>query len=77
MKFIFSNDCLKNAYIIGLVSIISKNIEFCSSFNLTVLHNNDFHTHFEPINEFSSECKSNELCYGGVARTVAKVLLIY
>ncbi|CAG2107041.1 unnamed protein product [Medioppia subpectinata] len=46
----------------------------CRTLNITILHNNDFHTHFEPMNEWSAECKSGEQqCFGGIARTVAKV----
>jgi 2',3'-cyclic-nucleotide 2'-phosphodiesterase (5'-nucleotidase family) len=50
-----------------------NNALICLAFNLTIIHNNDFHTHYPPINTFGSECKSGEECFGGVARTVTKV----
>lgn len=57
--------------------IINENILGVDSFNLTLIHNNDIHSHFAPINEWSSPCDQNSLkagkCFGGVARIVAKV----
>ncbi len=50
-----------------------NNASICTTFNLTVIHNNDYHTHYPPINTYGSECKSGEECFGGVARTVTKV----
>ncbi len=50
-----------------------NNALICSTFNLTIIHNNDYHTHYPPINTYGSECKSGEECFGGVARTVTKV----
>jgi 2',3'-cyclic-nucleotide 2'-phosphodiesterase (5'-nucleotidase family) len=49
---------------------------YCNAFNLTIVHNNDFHTHFAPININSIPCKIGvEECYGGAARTVSMVSL--
>ncbi len=50
-----------------------NNALICLAFNLTVIHNNDYHTHYPSINTYGSECKSGEECFGGVARTVTKV----
>lgn len=48
-----------------------------SDFRLTVLHNNDFHTRYLPINSRNyAECNPEALrpdCVGGVARTVAEI----
>ena len=43
-------------------------------YELTIIHNNDIHAHFEQINKYSGECSeeeaSEEKCYGGEARRV-------
>jgi hypothetical protein len=49
-----------------------NNALICSAFNLTLIDNNDYHTHYLPINDYGSECKSSEECFGGVARTEQK-----
>lgn len=58
-------------------------VVFCASniaidaLNLTVIHNNDFHTRYVPIKTRNyAECEpdsNNTDCIGGAARTVAKV----
>ena len=37
-------------------------------FNLTVVHINDIHAHFEEINANTSRCRPETQCFGGVAR---------
>jgi len=66
---------LKSFWIQYLFSILFmiNNALICTTFNLTVIHNNDFHTHYSPINTYGSECMSGKECFGGVARTVTKV----
>jgi 2',3'-cyclic-nucleotide 2'-phosphodiesterase (5'-nucleotidase family) len=59
-------------YLLSILLIIN-NAFICLTFNLTVIHNNDFHTHYPAIDTYGSECKNNEECFGGVARTVTKV----
>jgi len=62
---------------------------FCSSspiaskkeaFNLTIIHINDIHAHFEQTNVHSTRCRPEddaaEDCYGGVPRVYQKVLEI-
>ncbi|RWS09743.1 nucleotidase-like protein [Dinothrombium tinctorium] len=52
------------------------NIVRCDLFNLTILHNNDFHSHFSPMNEDGTQCNehsSHRKCFGGVPRTVYKI----
>ena len=43
-----------------------------ADFSLTILHTNDFHARFEPINRFDSGCKEEDnqagKCFGGSAR---------
>ena len=39
-----------------------------STFNLTVVHINDIHAHFEEINANTSRCRPETQCFGGVAR---------
>ena len=38
------------------------------TFNLTVVHINDIHAHFEEINANTSRCRPETQCFGGVAR---------
>jgi len=38
------------------------------TFNLTVVHINDIHAHFEEINTNTSRCRPENQCFGGVAR---------
>ncbi|KAK2178266.1 hypothetical protein NP493_550g03022 [Ridgeia piscesae] len=48
-----------------------------ASFNLTLLHTNDVHAHFEQSNAYNSPCTAKDAargrCYGGVARRYTKV----
>ena len=48
-----------------------------AEYNLTILHINDFHARFEPINSFDSSCSDKEAaenkCFGGIARLVTAV----
>ena len=47
---------------------------YVEAFDLTIIHNNDVHAHFEQINGYSGECTdedaSKDACYGGEARRV-------
>jgi len=60
-----------------LLCILCHHLVDVQSFNLTLLHNNDFHSHFAQVNAWSSPCDNttakNGKCFGGVARIVAKV----
>ena len=38
------------------------------TFDLTVVHINDIHAHFEEINANTSRCRPENDCFGGVAR---------
>lgn len=48
-----------------------------ADFTLTILHTNDFHDRFEPINGFDSACTAEDAaegaCFGGIARMVTAV----
>lgn len=48
-----------------------------AEFTLTILHTNDFHDRFEPINGFDSTCADEEAeageCFGGIARLLTAV----
>ncbi len=48
-----------------------------ADFSLTILHTNDFHARFEPINAFDSGCGAEDAaegkCFGGSARLVTGV----
>ena len=42
-------------------------------FNLTIIHVNDIHAHFEEVSVNTTRCREeDEDCYGGVARMVTK-----
>ena len=48
-----------------------------AEYNLTILHINDFHARFEPINSFDSTCSEKEAaenkCFGGIARLTTAI----
>ncbi|XP_033635029.1 5'-nucleotidase-like [Asterias rubens] len=48
-----------------------------SAYDLTILHTNDVHAHFDQFDKYSTRCDDDESangqCFGGVARTVTKV----
>ena len=54
------------------VFCISSILKLSSGFNLTVLHVNDVHSHFEEVSVNTGTCKEEQKrradCYGGVAR---------
>ncbi|VDI25537.1 5'-nucleotidase [Mytilus galloprovincialis] len=43
------------------------------SFNLTILHTNDVHAHYEEMNKYGGQCDNPGSCYGGMARLKYKV----
>lgn len=62
-----------NCYGAVICTLFQVNV---SALNLTVIHNNDFHTRFVPMKSRNyAECELNNAteCIGGVARTVAEV----
>ena len=48
-----------------------------ADFTLTILHTNDFHDRFEPINQFDSTCGAEDNaageCFGGIARLATAI----
>ncbi|MEM7461466.1 MAG: bifunctional metallophosphatase/5'-nucleotidase [Pseudomonadota bacterium] len=48
-----------------------------ADYTLTILHTNDFHSRFEPINKYDSSCKKEDnaegKCFGGTARLVTGI----
>ena len=48
-----------------------------AEYKLTILHTNDFHDRFEPINRFDSGCNAEDndegKCFGGMARMVTAI----
>ncbi|MEM9425896.1 MAG: bifunctional metallophosphatase/5'-nucleotidase [Pseudomonadota bacterium] len=48
-----------------------------AEYSITILHTNDFHDRFEPINRFDSSCSEEDnaegKCFGGMARIVTAV----
>ncbi|XP_037077649.1 5'-nucleotidase-like isoform X2 [Pollicipes pollicipes] len=41
--------------------------------DITILHNNDIHAHFDPVSATTGECKDSGQCYGGIGRLVHAV----
>lgn len=63
--------------IFQFIAIAIISISFVESFNLTVLHTNDVHSHFVEFNAFGGRCAEKlakeKKCFGGFARQVTKV----
>ncbi len=63
---------LASAAILGLTAGMAA-----AEYKLTILHTNDFHARFEPINKYDSACDSEDnaegKCFGGSARLVTAV----
>ena len=61
-------DMLHVLILFHMCSVLVKGYE------LTIVHNNDVHAHFEQMNKYSGECTDadaqKEACYGGEARRV-------
>ncbi|MBL4598116.1 MAG: 5'-nucleotidase C-terminal domain-containing protein [Rhizobiaceae bacterium] len=60
------------ATFMGLTSTAAQ-----ADYTLTILHLNDFHSRFLPINKYDSTCSSKDVaankCFGGVARLKTKI----
>lgn len=63
---------LASAAILGLTAGMAA-----ADYKLTILHTNDFHARFEPINKYDSGCDAEDnaegKCFGGSARLVTAV----
>lgn len=63
--------------IFQFIAIAIISISFVESFNLTVLHTNDVHSHFVEFNAFGGRCAEKlakeKKCFGGFARQETKV----
>ena len=61
-------------YLILILHSIVLLAEPTVGYELTIVHNNDIHAHYEQINKYSGECSeedaTEEKCYGGEARRV-------
>ena len=59
------------AHVVRSLVCLVLAIHACDSFNLTILHNNDFHSRFAPTSLDSSPCTpgANVSCIAGAART--------
>ena len=64
---------LKMAKLIVFICFLFVN--YNSAFKLTVIHNNDIHSHFAETTVSSGVCteNSNLTCVGGTARLISKV----
>jgi len=52
---------------------VVDNLNMGPGLNMTVIHINDIHAHFEETNVDLHRCRKGEDCYGGMGRVVAKV----
>ncbi|WP_170572654.1 bifunctional metallophosphatase/5'-nucleotidase [Ruegeria atlantica] len=63
---------LASAAVLGLTAGMAS-----ADYKLTILHTNDFHARFEPINKYDSACDEEDQaegkCFGGSARLVTAV----
>ncbi len=63
---------LASTAIVGLTAGVAA-----ADYKLTILHTNDFHSRFEPINKYDSGCDAEDnaegKCFGGSARLVTAV----
>ncbi|XP_044258318.1 apyrase-like [Tribolium madens] len=55
------------------VFILILKIVVCANFNLTIIHFNDFHARYEPIDNLSTTCEG-ETCIGGFSRLYSKII---
>ncbi|XP_033635028.1 5'-nucleotidase-like [Asterias rubens] len=64
-------------YVLSLILSLAPIVCLTSAYDLTILHTNDVHAHFEQFDKYSTRCDDDESangqCFGGVARTVTKV----
>ncbi|MCC1494373.1 bifunctional UDP-sugar hydrolase/5'-nucleotidase [Cognatishimia sp. F0-27] len=63
---------LTSAAALALASTVAH-----ADYSLTILHTNDFHDRFEPINRFDSTCSPDDnaegKCFGGIARMITAI----
>lgn len=68
---------LQRTSILALSALLCSVALPASAFELTILHTNDVHDRFEPINRFDSTCSAEEAeaneCFGGVARLATAI----
>ena len=67
---------IKKLLMSGAVLAISAPMAL-AEYSITILHTNDFHDRFEPINRFDSGCSEEDnaegKCFGGMPRIVTAV----
>ena len=63
---------LTSVAVLGLTAGVAA-----ADYKLTILHTNDFHSRFEPINKYDSGCDAEDnaegKCFGGSARLVTAI----
>ena len=63
--------------LLSLIFCLNSRITLSASLNLTILHVNDVHSHFEEVNVNTGTCKDDVKlrgeCYGGVSRMVTYI----
>ena len=58
----------------ALVLCVASSVAITSAdLNLSILHNNDIHSHFDPVSGRTTGCRPPEPCYGGIGRLVRAV----
>ena len=65
---------------LGLLCLLAVLGPATAEFHLTILHNNDVHSHFDPVSASTAACRdpddADTPCYGGVGRLVSAVTAI-
>ena len=64
-------------YVLSLILSLAPIVCLTSAYDLTILHTNDVHAHFDQFDKYSTRCDDDESangqCFGGAARRVTKV----
>ena len=57
-----------------LLCLLTSCVSLASAeLQLSILHNNDIHSHFDPVSARTTSCRPPEPCYGGIGRLVSAV----
>ncbi|XP_064212299.1 uncharacterized protein LOC661310 [Tribolium castaneum] len=72
LKCCVVNYSIKFAMQTFLPIVLFLKIVLCAQFNLTIIHFNDFHARYEPVDNLSTTCEGDN-CIGGFSRLYSKI----
>ena len=64
---------MMDVHILFTIILFFVSVSFVSSFNITILHTNDVHSHYDEMNKYGGQCSQPGECYGGMARLKTKL----